>query len=135
MQEDVFVLGVVPCFLRNLKPQPTHKQPYIAELNLPIYLLNINHCNSYFFHSSSLSPLRFLKGDLDIIVHRDERRRAPIAPFEVILNMPDQCLELPPVPGLKINPGVSISRPYPSPISGSGLGRLVLYTVLEVKIL
>src|SRR5436305_12047725 len=114
MQEDVFVLGVVPCFLRNPTPQPTRKQPYIAELNPPIYLPNINHCNRYLFHSSSLSPLRFFKGDRVIIVHRDERRRAPIAPVEVIHNMPDQCLELPPVSSLKINTGVSIPRPYAS---------------------
>jgi hypothetical protein len=134
MQEDVFVLGVVPCFLGNPTPQPMRKPPYIAELNPPIYLPNINHCNGYFFHSSSLSPLRFLKGDRVIIVHRNERRRAPIPPVEVIHNIPDQCLELPPVRSLEINPGVSISRPYASPISGLGLGILVLDTIKEVRI-
>jgi hypothetical protein len=134
MQEDVFVFRVVPCFLGNPAPQSMRKQPYIAVLNPPVYPPNINHCDSYIFHSSSLSPLRFLKGDRLIIVHRDERCRAPIVPVDVIRNMPGQCLVLPPVPSPKINSGAFISRPYASPISGSGLGTLVLDTIKEARI-
>ena len=126
MQKDIFVFRVVPCVVRDSKVQVVRKVSEFTPLHVLITFSCVNLVDSYVFLSVVDTPICFSMRHTLIRIHRDERRRNPISPIEMPLDLAAQ----PPIMVSEINPSFPIVCKYTRSALVSGT-RFVIFDSKE----